>query len=364
MKIFALLLILVIVSGTNHQNRLNYTKQRSMTAIMAEVEIKIKSHAPLDAVLNVLTLFRDSVNEEQVNHDQIFNLEQNECQNEYEFRNAEIQNAKNTLRDSNAQLSICQYTKQRTTDQQQVNQQQENTFQQHLNTILTTAESEQGYFKKRSRQYEDSLHSIDEALTILEGISNGYRSFSELSKVSQKMLQTSFDINKTGIYAPIFNAFIGLANQGESVDLSSLQQVEHLLNDLRSTIQEAFNQFTDSNAQSVGLFNLQQEKVKKVLTRLEQQYERQQAKLEKSQACIGVQSAVSNSALSKQQRNEQLFEQAKALCSTFENEYNLSTKSRRNEIQLVNQLEDMVRQRFEVVKEEKAVFSTYAKLKY
>ncbi|CAD8177242.1 unnamed protein product [Paramecium octaurelia] len=363
MKIFALLLILVIVSGTNHQHRLNYTKQRSITAVMAEVEMKIKSHSPLDAVLNVLTLFRDSVNEEQVNHDQIFNVELRECQAEYEFRNAEIQNAKSTLRDSNAQLSTCQYSKQRTIEQQQVNQQQENTFQQHLNTILTTAESESAYFKRRSRQYEDSLHAIDEALTILEGISFGYRSFSELSKVSQRMLQTSFDINKTPLYAPIFNAFIQLANQGESVDLSALQQVEHLLKDLRSAIQDAYDQFSESNAQSVGLFNLQKEQVNKVLSRLQGQHERQQVKLDKFSACIGVQSAVSNSASSKQQRNQQLLEQAQALCSTFQTEYNYGTQARRSEIQLVNQLEEMVRQRFEEVHEEQIVLG-YAKLNY
>ncbi|CAD8071784.1 unnamed protein product [Paramecium primaurelia] len=361
MKIFALLLILVIVSGTNHQQRLNYTKQRSITSVMAEVEMKIKSHSPLDAVLNILTLFRDSVNEEQVKHDQIFNVELNECQSEYDFRNAEIQNSKNTFRDSNAQLKACQYSKQRTINQQQINQQQENTFQQHLNTILQTAE--QGYFKKRSRQYEDSLNSIEEALTILEGISFGYRSFSELSKVSQRMLQTSFDINKTSIYAPIFNAFIQLANQGESIDLSLLQQVEHLLNDLKSTINNAYNQFIESNSQSVALFNLQKEKVNKVLQRLQQQYEKQQIKLDKLQTCIGVQQAVSNTAQSKQQRNQQLLEQAQALCSTFQTEYNYGTQSRRNEIQLVNQLEQMVRQRFEEVHEEKIVLK-FAKLKY
>ncbi|CAD8183385.1 unnamed protein product [Paramecium octaurelia] len=363
MKIFAFLLILVLVSATNHQHRLNYTKQRSITAVMAEVELKIKSHAPLDAVLNILTLFRDSVNEEQVNHDQIFVVELNECQGEYDFRNAEIQNARSTLRDSNAQLNICQYSKQRTIEQQQVNQQQENTFQQHLNTILKTADSESAYFKKRSRQYEDSLNSIEEALTILQGISFGYRSFSELSKVSQRMLQTSFDIKKTPIYAPIFNAFIQLANQGESVDLSSLQQVEHLLKDLKSAIKDAYNQFTESNAQSVAQFNSSKEKVSKVLSRLQQQYERQQVKLDKLSACIGVQSAVSNSASSKQQRNQQLLEQAEALCSTFQTEYNYGTQSRRNEIQLVNQLEDMVRQRFEQVHEAKPVLY-YAKLKY
>jgi hypothetical protein len=49
---------------------------------------------------------------------------------------------------------------------------------------LATGESEATYVKKRSRDYDDSLNAIDEALDILSGISNGNRSFAELSRVS------------------------------------------------------------------------------------------------------------------------------------------------------------------------------------
>ena len=64
MKILIVLLALVIVSGSNYQHKLNYTNKRSLIAVMTEVENKIKSHSPLDAVLNILTQFRDAVNVE------------------------------------------------------------------------------------------------------------------------------------------------------------------------------------------------------------------------------------------------------------------------------------------------------------
>lgn len=40
--------------------------------VMVEVEAKLKTKAPLDAILNVLTDFRDAVNTEQVHHDEIY----------------------------------------------------------------------------------------------------------------------------------------------------------------------------------------------------------------------------------------------------------------------------------------------------
>lgn len=54
MKIFTLLTIIVIVMGTNHQSKFNYGRQRSLMAVMTEVEAKIQSHSPLDAVLDIL----------------------------------------------------------------------------------------------------------------------------------------------------------------------------------------------------------------------------------------------------------------------------------------------------------------------
>jgi hypothetical protein len=43
---------------------MDYSKKRSVMAVMMEVESKIKAKSPLDAILNVLSEFRDAVNSE------------------------------------------------------------------------------------------------------------------------------------------------------------------------------------------------------------------------------------------------------------------------------------------------------------
>ncbi|CAD8154258.1 unnamed protein product [Paramecium pentaurelia] len=367
MKIALILIAITLVSATSISpySKLNYSKQRSMTAVLAEVESKIQANSPLDAVLNVLKQFKEAVNVEQVNHDQIFNIEYSECDSEFEFRNKEVEDASNIVRDSTSQLNVCKTSKIRTTNQQEVNQQQLFTYQEHLTLILTTAENEQGYFKKRGRDYEDSLHAIDEALDILSGIANGKRSFAELSSVSKSMLQTSFNIQQTINYAPIFYAFTQLASQQDLVDPSQIERVEQLLLQLRENVHDTYNEFTTSNAAAVAAFNDQKDRINIILNRLSNQEERLQDKLDHLNQCIGTQSAIVQAASTKLQRNQQLWDQAVALCNTFEAEYFTATMARRSEISLITELEQQVIKRFQVVKEQKpARMLRYVKLKY
>ncbi|CAD8066355.1 unnamed protein product [Paramecium sonneborni] len=367
MKTVLIVIALCLVGATSISpyTKLNYSKQRSMAAVLAEVESKMETNSPLDAVLNVLKQFRDAVNVEQVNHDQIYNIEYSECDSEFEFRNKEVEEASNVVRDSTAQLNICKTSKIRTINQQEVNQQQLFTYQEHLTLVLQTAESEQGYFKKRGRDYEDSLHAIDEALDILSGIANGKRSFVDLSSVSKMMLQTSFNIQQTIIYAPIFYAFSQLASQEDSADPSQIERVEQLLLQLRENIQDTYNEFIASNSASVAAFNDQKERINVILNRLSNQDEKLQDKLDHLNQCIGTQSAIVQAASTKLERNQQLWDQAVALCDTFQIEYQNASRSRRLEMSLITELEEQVIKRFQQVQEQKRPrMLRFAKLKY
>jgi hypothetical protein len=64
MRLALCLLVILAVASATPKFKLDYSKKRSLTAVMAEVEAKLKSKSPLDAILNVLSDFRDSVNTE------------------------------------------------------------------------------------------------------------------------------------------------------------------------------------------------------------------------------------------------------------------------------------------------------------
>ncbi|CAD8073137.1 unnamed protein product [Paramecium primaurelia] len=344
MKIVQVLFVLTLASSTSISpyTKLNYSKQRSMTCFGQE-----------------------AVNEEQVNHDQIYDIKYNQCDSKFEFRNKEVEDASNVVRVSTAQLNICKTSKIRITNQQEVNQQQLFTYQEHLTLIITIAENEQAYFKKRGRDYEDSIHAIDEALDILSGIANGRKSFVELSSISKQLFQTSFNIQKTFNYTPIFNAFSLLASQQDSVDPSQIERVEQILLQLRENINDTYNQFTISNAATVAAFNNQKDSIKIILNRLSNQDEKLQDKIYHLNQCIGNQSAIVQVASTKLERNLQLWDQAVTLYNTFQAEYYTATRSRRSEILFIDEFEEQVRQRFQQSEEQKQRrMLRYVKLKY
>lgn len=64
MKVIATLLVVLVCVSAAPRNPFDYSKKRSITSVMAEVEAKLTNKSPLDAILNVLNDFRDSVNVE------------------------------------------------------------------------------------------------------------------------------------------------------------------------------------------------------------------------------------------------------------------------------------------------------------
>lgn len=87
MKASVLLVFCLLAAVALSKHGFDYSKKRSIMNVMLEVETKLKTKAPIDAILNILRDFRDAVNVEQVNHDEIYTSQQAECESENHFRN-------------------------------------------------------------------------------------------------------------------------------------------------------------------------------------------------------------------------------------------------------------------------------------
>lgn len=51
---------------------INYSPKRSIMTLLTQVENKLKTGGPLDAIQKMLSDFQTEVNEEQANHDQLW----------------------------------------------------------------------------------------------------------------------------------------------------------------------------------------------------------------------------------------------------------------------------------------------------
>jgi hypothetical protein len=92
--------------------------------VMIEVENKMKAGNPLVALEGPIQAFRDAVNQEQIHHDQIWGAQHDICEQEGAFREKEITEQSNILRDSTNALDSCQSQKVRAQNELDVNEQQ------------------------------------------------------------------------------------------------------------------------------------------------------------------------------------------------------------------------------------------------
>jgi chaperonin cofactor prefoldin len=207
---------------------------------------------------------------------------------------------------------------------------------------------------RRAQEYQDAIDVLDEAQDIVGSIYQGGADFIELARVAKKMIQISTVSNGHKLYAPVFAAFAQLATKEKQIDDSSLERVAQLIETLRDKVQETYNAFAENDAEAVQAFNDQKERLDSNLARLEAQAARLAKEVDELGQCIGTQSAIAQTASNKLQRNQQLWDQAKGLCLTFDNEYNYATQTRRHELQLVSELEALVERRFAQVEDENA----------
>lgn len=168
------------------------------------------------------------------------------------------------------------------------------------------------------------------------------------------MIQIATTSGNHAHYAPVFASFAQLATREKQIDDSALERVAQLIETLRAKVQETYNAFAEDDAAAIQAFNDQKERLDANLARLEAQAARLEREVDELSQCIGTQSAIAQTASNKLQRNQQLWDQAKGLCLTFDNEYNYATQTRRHELQLVAELEALVERRFAQVEDENA----------
>jgi hypothetical protein len=112
MKTAAILLVVLVASvcASNMFNEmpLNFGASRSILTLLTQVEAKLKTNGPLDAITRMLDDFKKTVNDEQIAHDGLFARQEKECASEYEFREKAVREAEGALKSATETLNGCQ----------------------------------------------------------------------------------------------------------------------------------------------------------------------------------------------------------------------------------------------------------------
>ncbi|KAM3144940.1 hypothetical protein pb186bvf_002945 [Paramecium bursaria] len=344
MKVIALLVVLAVANASlATKYPLQYGGKRSIMNIMMEVENKLKSGGPLETVTGVLNGFKNAVGFEQAQHDEVQQLQAAECASEIAYRSGEVQQANNILRTASEILKTSQILIGKTSSTLQAVANILTQTRQHIG-IINDIRKEQGQsYNRAAVTFNEALNAIDDSLDLVAEHSSGKTTFAQIADLSTRLLKSAIALKKTQSFmAPM--AVLAQLSQAEG-DSGAIERLGQLLSTLRAEVEKAWNQYGELNAVSLNQFNAQKETFTNQVARLEKVETQLTNKLEHLQGVVSVQTAVAQAASNRRSRNQTLWDDATALCGSFDIEYQTTTAGRRAELVLVAELERLVQRR-------------------
>jgi len=268
--IVALLLVVALVSASyTSRYPLDFSKKRSIMAVMMEVESHLKAGGPVETIGLVLQGFKDAVNAEQVAHDEVYGAQKAECDAEVAYRTTEVGDANDTLRQANKAIATA--TRLRAKAQSQLQAASENLIQnrQHLVIINDVIREEGASYNRNAVSYNDAINAIDDAIDLAQKLKEG-GSFLEVARTAGKFLKHAIALKMTNEYKAVMTAFAQITQDDEEgADESAVERLIGLLNTLRENIVNEWAQYGEEHNESVASYNDQKERIDGNIARLE-----------------------------------------------------------------------------------------------
>jgi len=129
-------------------------------------------------------------------------------------------------------------------------------------------------------------------------------------------------------------------------DTEFLEQLSNVVRRLRGEIEDTWNNTQASELQSQADFEATLERTHTQIATLQQTQSELETSLAQLNRCIVEQTGVVSAATAKRDRNQRLWDEAAAYCATGEDQYQTSTKARREELDLLDTLRARVTDRW------------------
>jgi chromosome segregation ATPase len=316
-------------------------------SVMLEVEAKLKAGGPVETIAAVLQGFKDAVNQEQVNHDDVYAAQKAECESEIAYRNTEVGDANDVLRNANKQIATA--TRLRNKAQAQLQAASDSLIQnrQHFTIINDVIRDETASYNKNAVSYNDAINAIDDAIDLAGKLAEGGSgSFLEVARTSGQFLKHAVTLKMVVEYRAVLSAFAQITqDDDEDVDVGAVERLIQLLNTLKQHIQDEWVSYGEEHNDSLASYNDQKDRISGNIARLEAQEHNLEEAIENYNNTIASQTALAQAASNKLQRNQALLDDAEELCEAVEEEYQAATAGRRNELVIIAELERLVERR-------------------
>ncbi|KAL4468885.1 hypothetical protein ABPG72_009155 [Tetrahymena utriculariae] len=346
MRLFTIIFIslLIGIQCTSISDKYPSLKKKiSLVQMMTNVESKMGVKAPIQEIFKLVDDYKDSVLDEQLNQNNLFDKQNKECVDEIDFREKEIESASDAVKKAQTALDSCKSQNARAqSDLDTVNNQVLET-QNYLSQIIATREQQADDFQKAAQAYSYNADAADEAIEILSEIWSGEASFVQLANHANRMLVHAIQIKKVHKLTPVMTALAQLAAKKLIADEALINNVMSLLRDFRASLEVDFQNLQESEQSAIEQYHTNKSRTEDFLFTLQKSQKDLQAELVKLSQCINNQSAIFTTAQAKLQRNTQLLDAAQNMCSSFKKEYDSATNARNQELELI----EVIRQKLE-----------------
>lgn len=306
--------------------------KQSLKEVLLSVQSKLKSGAPLDAILKLIDDLKNDVVEEQTRHDKVYNDQMFECNDEYKFRKQQVDDSSTTLEKSLRDRNLCNSTKVKDTLDYEMNQQAQKQVQENLIILEEQITRVLGDFQEKQEDHNQALIALKSCLDIIDELfvnSAESTSFAQLLKSTNEILFTSSKIQGTKHYVSLLSIIAQISSDKEILaDTSALDKIKELFESLKKNVLDSFQDYQDQQKVIEQDLNDRKTTLQGFQTSLQETEKKLIKDIEDMESCLAVQNSIISTASDKKERNEGLLDSAKSMCDNFENEYKEATESR------------------------------------
>lgn len=309
--------------------------------VLAQVQASMRTGGSIDNIYKYLDDLEDQIRSEQSEHDTLYYKQVEDCDTEAEFRASEVSDAKFAIERADNELKECNAALGRSEILLDENQAEQIEAQTILEQIQAAREQEKALYDKRTQDHTDLIEAIDECLELMYELKTNKESLLQITNSMAKLLVKGSKANKTYMVAPIVTAFA----QMKEVDQASVDRVIELFNRLRANTIESQEDYDQKEADSIAAFTEQFNNLVAHIEDLKEDEKTLNKHIADMKSCVADQTAVLNEATAKEDRNSDLLNSSADLCDDFINEYKTETKSREDELHLIEEIRALVSKR-------------------
>lgn len=332
MKFLAIFLIALVASTSAvslfNKYPINYSANRNIYTVIAQVKAKMAAGGPLDAVIKLLDGIKKEVQDEQSRHDAVAETQKNQCDSEISFRQQEIVDAKNALDAGTSHLHQCEHdlAQDQTNLANNLASQKQN--RETLEELINKRRDDLKLYLQRVEDHNNALQAIIDAVEMLNGIFSGEGSFVELATVAKSMLKHSVKVKATKFYAPIASILAQIANKKVFADSAALDKVKALLGKLSDNLRHSLELFQQQETADVETYKTRKGELEAAIAALESEEATLRQSISALENCVATQNQIIQSSNAKLSRNTDFLNKAQSMCDNFVQEHNAASAKR------------------------------------